>query len=160
MHSVVPIHVYNVLSQQLSKLKCWQSLVITQLASNHKNKAVTYRRLCPRSWHLGNYFKHTSFSRHYNYMHGHHVQARCHKYSTRPLRPNRLWLQEVVLSVRCLQRVFLRANPKAAYVWASLPQPGGDVEQPISLCANMTSFTKAEIGNISLRRQRRTELQP
>jgi len=37
-----------------------------------------------------------------------------------------------------------RAKLKAAYVSASLPQPGGDVEQPISSCANMTSSTKLE----------------
>ena len=30
------------------------------------------------------------------------------------LRPSRPWLQEVVPSVRCLQRVFLRAKPKDA----------------------------------------------
>ena len=45
---------------------------------------------------------------------------------------------------------------KAAYVSASLAQPGGDVEHPISLCANMMSSTKREINNISLRHQRRT----
>ena len=28
---------------------------------------------------------------------------------------------------------------------ASLPQPGGDVEQPVCFCANMTSSTKPEI---------------
>ena len=85
------------------------------------------------------------------------VQAWCHEYSTCPLRPSRPWLQEIVTSVRCLQRVFLLGKLKAAYVWASLPQPGGDVEQPTSLCANMTSSTKPEIHNVSLRRQRRTE---
>ena len=37
---------------------------------------------------------------------------------------------------------------------ASLPQPGGDVEQPISLCANVTSSTKPEMRNVSLSRQR------
>ena len=36
-------------------------------------------------------------------------------------------------------------------MWASLPQPGGDVEQPISICANMTSSIKPEIRNVSLR---------
>ena len=40
---------------------------------------------------------------------------------------------------------------------ASLPQPGADVEQSISLCANMASSTKPEIRNVSLRRQKRTE---
>jgi len=29
-----------------------------------------------------------------------------------------------------MQRIFLHAKPKAAYVWASLPQPGGNVKQP------------------------------
>jgi len=86
------------------------------------------------------------------------VQAWCYKYSTCPLRPSRLWLQEA--SIRCLHRVFLRAKPKAAYMLASLPQPGGDVEQPISLCVNMISSIKPEIRNISLCCQRRTEPRP
>ena len=43
---------------------------------------------------------------------------------------------------------------------ASRLQPGGDVEQPISLCANMTSSTKPKICNISLRHQSRTEPRP
>ena len=48
-----------------------------------------------------------------------YVQAWCHKYSTRRLRPSRPWVQEIVQSVLCLQRVFLRNKPTAAYVWAS-----------------------------------------
>ena len=66
-------------------------------------------------------------------MQGHYVQAWCHKYSTRQLRPSRHWLQEIVPSVRCLQQVFLRAKPKAACE-ALLPYPGGDVQQPQLLC--------------------------
>jgi len=83
------------------------------------NKAVVDRRLCPRCCYLESYFKHTSFSCRYNKTQGHHVQTWCHKYSTRPLRPSRLWLQ-VVPSVRCRQA--------QGCVWALLPQPGGDVE--------------------------------
>jgi len=48
------------------------------------------------------------------YTQGHCVQTWCHKYSTRPLRPSRPWLQEVVPSVCCLQWVFLRAKTEAA----------------------------------------------
>ena len=121
-----------------------------------KHKAVIDRPPC---CHMGGYFKHTSFSCRY-VRRNINVQAWCRKCSTRPLRPSRLWLQEVVPSVRCTQRVFLRAKLKAACVWASLPQPGGDVGQPISLRANMTSSTKPEIHNISLRRQRRAEPRP
>ena len=91
------------------------------------------------------------------YTHGHYVQAWCHKYSTHPLRPCRPWLQEVV---RCLQRVLLHAKPQAEYVWASLPQPSSGVEQPVSLCANMTSSIKPEICNVSLCRQMRTKPRP
>ena len=43
---------------------------------------------------------------------------------------------------------------------ASLPQPGGDVEQPVSLCANMTSSIKPEIRSVSLRSQKRTKPRP
>jgi len=39
-------------------------------------------------------------------------------------------LQEVVRNVCCLQRVFLHTTLKVA----SLPQPGGDVEQPQLMC--------------------------
>jgi len=46
------------------------------------------------------------------YTHGHYVQAWFHKYSTHPLRPSRPWLQEIVPSVRCLQRVFVRTKPR------------------------------------------------
>jgi len=60
------------------------------------------------------------------------VETCCHKYSTCPLWPSRSWLQEVVPSVCCLQRVFLCTKPKTA--WASLPQPRGDIEQPQLMC--------------------------
>ena len=73
------------------------------------NQAVVERRLRPRCCHLESYFKRTSFSCRYicrDIMFA-------HKYSTRPLRPSRPRLQEVVPSVRCLQRVFLRAKPIA-----------------------------------------------
>ena len=40
------------------------------------------------------------------YTQGHYLQTWCHKYSTRPLWPSRPWLQQVVLSVHCLQWVF------------------------------------------------------
>jgi len=94
----------------------------------------------------GGYFKHTSsFScrcMHRDIMCKHAVINIQHAYYGL-----RLWLQEVVPSVRCLHRVFLPAKLKAACAWASLPQPGGNVEQPISLCANMTSSTKPEIRN-------------
>jgi len=56
------------------------------------------------------------------------------------------------------QRVFLRAKPKAAYVRASTPQPGGAVEQSISLCANMTSSTKQEIRNVPSEEDRATAI--
>jgi len=70
-----------------------------------RNKAVTDRRLRPRYCHLASY-----------------------------LRRSRPRLQEVVQNVRCLQRIFLRAKHKAEYVWASLPQPGGEFEQPQLMC--------------------------
>jgi len=95
---------------------------------NNDDMAVIDRRLRPRCCHLESYVKHTSFSCRY-IRRGHYVQAWCHKYSTRPLRPSRPWLQEVVPSVCCLQRVFLHAKLKAAYVWASLLQPDGNIEQ-------------------------------
>ena len=77
------------------------------------NKAVIDRRLRSRCCHLGSYFKHTSFSCRCirrDIMRKHDVR----KYSTRRLRPSRLWLQKVVPIVGCLQHVFLRAKPKAA----------------------------------------------
>ena len=60
------------------------------------------------------------------------METCCHKYSTCSLWPSRSWLQEVVPSVCCLQRVFLCTKPKTA--WASLPQPRGDIEQPQLMC--------------------------
>ena len=110
--------------------------------------------------HLCSYFKHTLFTYRYIGYAWTLLASMVSLISTRPLRPSGPWLQEVVPSVRCLQRVFVRAKLKAAYVSASLPQPGGDVEHPISLCANMTSSTKPEIRNVSLRRQRWTEPRP
>ena len=89
-------------------MKCTQ--VEKKKKNNNNNKAVTYRTLRPQSCHLASYFKHTSFSSRRG------VQTRCHKYSTRPLWPSRSLLQEVVPSVRCLQRVFLRTTLKAACV--------------------------------------------
>jgi len=60
---------------------------------------------------------------------GRYVQAWCHKYSTRPLRPKALTARSSPeRSLHSTQRVFLRAKPEPAWVWASLPQPGGDVE--------------------------------
>ena len=73
------------------------------------------------------------------------------------LQPSRSWLQEVVPSVRCLQRVFLRCV--WGCVWASLPQPGGDFEQP-QLMYKYDDIHKTEIRNISLRRKRKTEPRP
>ena len=54
------------------------------------------------------------------------------------------------------QRVFLRAKLKPH----CFSLRGGDVEQPTSLCANMTSSTKPEMRNVSLRRQKGTEPRP
>ena len=56
------------------------------------------------------------------------------------LRPSRPWLQEVVPSVRCLQRVFLRAKPKAACEPRCLSL--ATTSSSLSLCTNMTSATK------------------
>jgi len=126
------------------------------------NRAVIDRKLCRRCCHLGSYFKHTSFSCHYIRMDitCKHEWHEWHKCSTHPLRPCRPWLQEVVSSIRCLQRVLLHAKPQAEYVWASLPQPSSGVEQPVSLCANMMLSIKPEICNISLCRQMRTKPRP
>jgi len=74
------------------------------LFAGNLNKAVIDCILRPRCCHLGSY-----------------------------LRPSRHWLQEVVPSVRCLQWVFLYAT-SPGLLWASLPQPGGDFEQPQLLC--------------------------
>jgi len=65
--------------------------------------------------------------------------------STRPLRPSRPCLQEVVPSVRCLQRVFLRAKPNDACEphYLSLAATSSS----LSLCAHMTSSTKQKYGN-------------
>jgi len=76
------------------------------------------------------------------------------------LRPSRSRLQVTPERPLPATGIPTRAKLKAAYVWASLPQPGSDVEQPVSSCANATSYTKPEIRNVSLRRQRRTEPRP
>jgi len=81
----------------------------------------------------------------------------CHKYSTRPLRPSRPWLQEVDPSVRCLQQVFLRAKSKPAFECEPHCLSLAATSSSLGLCTNMTSFIKPEIRNVSLRRQRRTE---
>jgi len=89
------------------------------------NKAVIDRRLCPRCCHLGSF-----------------------------LQPSRPWLQEAVPSISCLQRVFLRAKPKAACAPRCLSLAA--TSSSLSLCANMTSSIKPETHNVSIRRQRRT----
>ena len=63
-----------------------------------------------------------------------------------------------VPSVGCLQRVFLRANPKAACKPNCLSLAA--TSSSLILCAYMTSSIKPEISNISLCRQRRTEPRP
>jgi len=72
-----------------------------------------------------------------------------------PMRPSRIWVQEVVPSVRCLQRVFIRAKPKAACEPHCLSLAA--TSSSLSLCEKMTSSMKPEIRNILLRRQSRTE---
>ena len=92
------------------------------------------------------------------YTQGHYVQTWCHNYLTCPLWPSRPWLQDVVPSIRCLQRVFLHAKPKAACEPHCLSLAA--TSSSLSLCANMMSSIKLEIRNVSLRRQRRTEPRP
>ena len=67
-------------------------------------------------------------------------------------------LQEVVPSVRCLQRVFLRAKPKAACEPHCLSLAA--TSSSLSLGAGTMSSTKPEIRNTSLRRQRGIEPRP
>ena len=76
------------------------------------------------------------------------------KYCAFPLWPSRGWLQEVVLSVRCLQQVFLRAKPKAVCECEAHCLSLAATLSNLSLCANMTSSIKPEIRNVSLRWQR------
>jgi len=91
-------------------------------------------------------------------MQGHDVQTWCRKCSTRPLHPSRPWLQEVVPSIHCLQRVYLHAKPKAACEPHCLSLAA--TSSSLSLCANMTSFIKPEIRNISLYHPRRNATWP
>jgi len=93
------------------------------------NKAVTDRRLCPKCCHLGSY-----------------------------LWPTRTWLQEVVLSLHCLQRVFLCAKPKAACEPHCLSLAMSS--SSLSLCANTMSSLKQEVRNVSPCHQRRNEPWP
>ena len=91
-------------------------------------------------------------------MQGHYVQTWCHKYSTCPLQTIKPWLQEVVPSVHCLQRVFLCAKPKAACEPHCLSLAA--TSSSLSLCATMTLSIKTEIRKILLRRHKRTEPRP
>jgi len=91
-------------------------------------------------------------------MQGHYVQTWCHKYSTCPLRTIKPWLQEVVPSVHCLQRVFLCAKPKAACEPHCLSLAA--TSSSLSLCATMTLSIKTEIRKILLRRHKRTKPRP
>jgi len=68
-------------------------------------------------------------------------------------------MQEVVPSVRCLQRAFLRAKPRLRACEPHCLSLAATSSSQLP-CANMTSSTKPEIRNVSLRRHRKAEPRP
>ena len=108
---------------------------------------------------MGSYFKHTSISCRYtrrDMMCKHDViniqHALCGLVGTD-------CMQEVVPSVRCLQRVFLRAKPRLRACEPHCLSLAATSSSQLP-CANMTSSTKPEIRNVSLRRHRKAEPRP
>jgi len=78
------------------------------------------------------------------------IQQGSHRLQTPPamlhLRPSRPWLQEIVQSVSCLQRVLLHAKPKAACESHCFRLAA--TSSSLSLCANTASSIKPEIRSI------------